>query len=68
MTDINILQQRLDRAKVALRQEKKRQREREQQRVFDLVRRSGLSLTELETMLVAHTVPPSVSGTDGGQS
>ncbi|WP_148203035.1 hypothetical protein [Thiobacillus denitrificans] len=68
MTDISILQERLERAKRALREEKKRQREREQQRVFEAVRRSGLSLTDLETMLAAHAVPPSVSGADGGQS
>lgn len=68
MTDISILQERLERAKRALREEKKRQREREQRRVFDLVRRSGLAFTDLETLLVTRTVPPSVSDADGGQS
>lgn len=51
MTDINILQQRLDRAKAALRDAKKRAREHEQQRIFDAVRRSGLSLSDLENLL-----------------
>lgn len=51
MTDINILQQRLDRAKAAIREAKKRDRVREQQRIFDAVRRSGLSLADLENLL-----------------
>lgn len=51
MEQIDILQQRLARAKAALRDAKRRQKEQEQQRIFDLVRRSGLSLGDLETLL-----------------
>lgn len=60
MTDINILQQRIDRAKAALREAKKRDREREQQRIFDAVRRSGLSLADLETLLANRAAPTPV--------
>lgn len=61
MTDVDILQQRLDRAKAALRDAKRRQRERDQQRIFDLVRRSGLSLADLETLLANRAVSAPVS-------
>lgn len=61
MNDLDILQQRLDRAKAALRDAKRRQREREQQRIFDLVRRSGLSLADLETLLANRAVSAPVS-------
>jgi len=49
--NIDILEQRLERAKAALRSAKQRQKEQEQRRVFDLILRSGLSLADLETML-----------------
>lgn len=61
MTDINVLQQRLDRAKAALREAKRRDREREQQRIFDAVRRLGLSLSDVESLLANHTASASVS-------
>ncbi|MHB0973198.1 MAG: hypothetical protein ACYC0P_03035 [Thiobacillus sp.] len=61
MAQLDILQQRLERAKAALRDAKKREREREQQRIFDLVRRSGLSLADLETLLANRAVSAPVS-------
>ncbi len=63
MTDITILQQRLERAKAALRDAKRRERERDQARAFDLVRRSGLTTAELESLLAsrAPVVPVSES-------
>ncbi|MHB1351731.1 MAG: hypothetical protein ACYC5S_11105 [Thiobacillus sp.] len=56
MERIGILQQRLERAKAALREEKRRAKAQEQQRIFDLVRRSGLTLADLETMLANRPV------------
>lgn len=68
MTDVSILQERLERAKRALLEEKKRQARREQQRILDAVRRSGLTFTDLEILLSTHAVSASVSDADGGQS
>lgn len=48
---IDILEQRLERAKAALRDAKRRRKEQEQQQIFDAIRRSGLSLADLKTML-----------------
>lgn len=61
MTDINILQQRLERAKAALRAERKRAKAREDQQILGAVRRSGLRLLELETLLASRVAPESVS-------
>lgn len=51
MADLSILEQRLARAKAALRDEKKRKKEREDQQILSMVRRSGLALVDLETLL-----------------
>lgn len=51
MADLNVLEQRLARAKAALRDEKKRTKEREDQLILSAVRRSGLALVDLETLL-----------------
>ncbi len=51
MTDINILQERLDRAKAALREAKKRAKNHEDQQILSAVRRSGLTLVDLESLL-----------------
>lgn len=68
MAQLDILQQRLERAKAALRDAKKREREREQQRIFDLVRRSGLSLADLETLLANRAVSAPVSDPAAGMN
>ncbi len=49
--EIEILQRRIEKAKAALREAKRREKEREQKRAFDLVRRSGLTLADLEKLL-----------------
>lgn len=61
MTDINILQQRLERAKAALRAEKKKAKGREEQQILSAVRRSGLALVDLETLLANRVAQEPVS-------
>lgn len=51
MTDLTVLEARLARAKAALRNERKRKKEREDHFILSAVRRSGLSLLDLETLL-----------------
>lgn len=72
MEQIELLRQRLERAKAALRAEKRRQRERDQARAFDLVRRSGLTVGELENLLANRSAPvPGPAADDfesGGQA
>lgn len=61
MADLGLLQQRLARAKAALRDEKKRAKEREDQQILSVVRRSGLTLIALETLLSSPPGAASVS-------
>lgn len=53
MEQVEILQQRLARAKAALREAKRKEKEREEKRIFELVRRSGLTFPEIEKLLTA---------------
>lgn len=53
MDQVELLQHRLDKAKEALRQAKRREKEKEEKRIFDLVRRSGLTLAEVEKLLAS---------------
>ena len=49
--EIEILQQRIAKAKAALREAKRRKKEKEAKRAFDLVRRSGLTIADIEKLL-----------------
>jgi hypothetical protein len=60
MADLSILQQRLARARAAVRDEKKRAKEREDQLILSTVRRSGLALVDLETLLANRVAPESI--------
>lgn len=68
MADLNVLEQRLARAKAALRDEKKRAKEREDQQILSVVRRSGLTLVSLETLLTNPPGAASVSEPGSDQS
>lgn len=61
MDQVEHLKQRLAKAKAALRDATRRQRERDQARAFDLVRRSGLTCAELENLLANRAPPAPVS-------
>lgn len=51
MDQVDLLRERLARAKAALREAKRKEKGREEKRIFDLVRRSGLTLAEVENRL-----------------
>lgn len=52
MANIETLEQRLARAKAALREAKKREKTEEEKRIFDAIRRSGLTLADVEKLAV----------------
>lgn len=51
MSNFDLLQQRLARAKAALRDAKRREKLAEEKRIFDAIRRAGLSLADVENLL-----------------
>lgn len=51
MDQVDLLRERLARAKAALREAQRKEKGREEKRVFELVRRSGLTLAEVENRL-----------------
>lgn len=61
MADLSVLEQRLARAKAALRDEKKRKKDREDQLILSAVRRSGLGLVDVVTLLANRVAPEPVS-------
>ncbi|MBN8767087.1 MAG: hypothetical protein J0I76_12260 [Thiobacillus sp.] len=61
MANIETLEQRLARAKAALREAKRREQIAQEKRIFDVVKRAGLSLADVENLLAA-------SGKNGGES
>lgn len=67
MDRVELLQQRLAKAKAALREAKRREKEKEERRVFDLVRRSGLTLPELEKMLSATPAPATKNNSEASE-
>lgn len=51
MDQVDLLRERLARVKAALREAKRKEKGREEKRIFELVRRAGLTLAEVENRL-----------------
>lgn len=51
MDQVEVLQERIRKAKAALREAKRKDKEREEKRVLDKFKRSGLALLDLEKLI-----------------
>lgn len=65
MEHVEILQKRIARAKAALREAKRKEKGREEKRIFELVRRSGLTLDEVKNRLAGVGAASVINDEDG---